>query len=683
MHYDEISDSVFCYICVNQNNKCNLTSARNKEQTFISTGYSNWKKALSRFKEHQTSECHKVAVDFEIVLPKTCGDVIDVTNTIAKETRAQNRHCLAKIIESLQYLARQGLAIRGDNDEESNFFQLLKLMARDDKDLAIWLHKKGPKYTSHDIQNEIISLLATHTIRKLVSEIRNNYYSLICDEYTDISNSEQLTRCLRWTDDNLTAHEDFIGFYEIPDIRAETITSAIKDALIRLQLSLNNCRGQCYDGASNMLGKNSGVAQQILALQPKAFVTHCHAHSLSLGVKSTVKDCKLLSDTMSTARELVILIKYSPKRETILESLKDKIEDESSDTEKCGGILKLCPTRWTVTAACYDRILLNYASLLKAWEVCLEGKLETDVRARIIGCDTQMKTFNFFFGLHLSKRLFAHTDNLSKTLQSPSLSAAGGQHLANLTVEVLQNIRNEASFNAFYDVVLIKVKEYPVIAQPIVPRKRRAPERYEIGNAEPTYPDTARDHYRKIYFKAVDHLISSIKERFNQPAFQVYANLETILLKAAKGEDTSKEMEDITLKFSSDVNVNFLAAQLSTFQVLVKDMNLQCFQDILVAVSNLELHERQLIDQVIAVCKLIQVNPATSATGERSFSTARRLKTWERSQVQQARFNHLAILSTHKERLDDLCLVSVANSFVSVNDNRHRNFGQFMKEDFQ
>ena len=228
MHYDEISDSVFCYICVNQNNKCNLTSARNKEQTFISTGYSNWKKALSRFKEHQTSECHKVAVDFEIVLPKTCGDVIDMTNTIAKETRAQNRHYLAKIIESLQYLARQGLAIRGDNDEESNFFQLLKLMARDDKDLAIWLHKKGPKYTSHDIQNEIISLLATHTIRKLVSEIRTNYYSLICDEYTDISNSEQLTRCLRWTDDNLTAHEDFIGFYEFPDIRAETITSASK-----------------------------------------------------------------------------------------------------------------------------------------------------------------------------------------------------------------------------------------------------------------------------------------------------------------------------------------------------------------------------------------------------------------------------------------------------------------------
>ena len=136
----------------------------------------------------------------------------------------------------------------------------------------------------------------------------------------------------------------------------------------------------------------------------------------------------------------------------------------------------------------------KYASQLRA--------LEPDVRARIIGCHTQMKTFNFFFGLHLSKRLFAHTDNLSKTLQSRSLSAAAGQRLANLTVVTLQSNRNEASFNAFYDVVLIKVKEYPGIGLSIVPRKRRAPEWYKIGDAEPTYPNTARDHYRKIYLSS-------------------------------------------------------------------------------------------------------------------------------------------------------------------------------------
>jgi len=682
LHYDEKKDSAFCYICINQNEKGNLKSARNMDEAFISKGFSNWKKALLRFQEHQTSQCHQVAVEYEMVIPRTHGNIVDMTSTTARATREENRRCLAKIIESLQYLARQGIAFRGDDDKESNFIQLLKLRAKDDKDLANWLSSKGDKYTSHDIQNELIGIMANQVVRDLVGEIKNNYFSLICDEYTDVDNKEQLTFCLRWIDENIEAHEDFIGFYQISNIEADTITSAIKDALTRLQLSLNECRGQCYDGASNMLGKKSGVAKQISDLQPKAFATHCHAHSLSLSVKDTVKDCQLLSHTMDTAKELVMLIKYSPKRETILGDIKENIEEESCSEERIGGILKLCPTRWTVRAACYERILANYASLFKLWEVCLEKRVDPDVRARIIGCDAQMKTFDFFFGLHLSQRLFAHTDNLSRSLQSANLSAAAGQNLAYLTVQTLESIRSETSFNSFYETVLIKAKEHPVISEPAVPRKRRAPSRYEVGTAGPTYPSTARDHYRKLYFEAVDYLTSSIKERFNQPAFKVYATLETLLLKAANGEDTSKEVDDLASKYSGDVNVNSLVAQLSTFHVLMRGVPLRCFEDILTKVKGLQPNERQFIDNVVVVCKLINVNPATSATGERSFSTARRIKTWLRSRMLQARFNHLAILNTHKERLDKLCLVSVANSFVSLNENRQRNFGKFDTTDF-
>ena len=43
----------------------------------------------------------------------------------------------------------------------------------------------------------------------------------------------------------------------------------------------------------------------------------------------------------------------------------------------------------------------------------------------------------------------------------------------------------------------------------------------------------------------------------------------------------------------------------------------------------------------------------------------------------QTRFRNLAILNTHKQRTDKLCLVSVANEFVALNDNRKCNFGTF------
>lgn len=104
-----------------------------------------------------------------------------------------------------------------------------------------------------------------------------------CCEYADINNQEQLTICLRWVDDTLEAHEHVLGFYLIPNIASDTVVSVwsvIKDAFIRLQISLQNFRGQCYNGASNVLGKRSGVAKKIQDIQKKAHPTHCHAHSL-------------------------------------------------------------------------------------------------------------------------------------------------------------------------------------------------------------------------------------------------------------------------------------------------------------------------------------------------------------------------------------------------------------------
>ncbi|XP_074609646.1 zinc finger MYM-type protein 1-like [Acropora palmata] len=427
LHYNEQSDSVLCFICAQQNQKLNLRAARNKEWVFISQGFSNWKKALVRFKEHQVSECHKLAMEYQISIPNTCGNVIQMSNDAAKKTMATNRFCLLKIIECLQYLARQAMPMQGDTDEECNFIQLLKLRGKDQPVLLKWLERKDDKYTSHEIQNEIISIMANNVIRDLVADIRVEFFAIIADEYTDVSNKEQLTICIRWIDKGLEVHEDFLGFFNIPDTGAETIVSVIKAVLLKLQLSLAYCRGQCYDGASNMLGHKTGVAKRIQDVQPKAHPTHCHGHSLSLSVKDTVRNCKLLLNTMDTAKDIVTLIKFSPKRECLLGDIKENLDEEHA----AGGIIALCPTRWTVRASCFQRIIDNYSALLQEWIVCLDQKLQADVRGRVIGCKAQMNTSDFFFGLNLGERLFSHTDNLSKTLQKTKMSAVSGQRVAN------------------------------------------------------------------------------------------------------------------------------------------------------------------------------------------------------------------------------------------------------------
>ena len=45
---------------------------------------------------------------------------------------------------------------------------------------------------------------------------------------------------------------------------------------------MNNCRGQGYDGAGNMSGKNIWVSSRIAAEFNLAFYFHCQAHQLNL-----------------------------------------------------------------------------------------------------------------------------------------------------------------------------------------------------------------------------------------------------------------------------------------------------------------------------------------------------------------------------------------------------------------
>jgi len=100
--------------------------------------------------------------------------------------------------------------------------------------------------------------------------------------------------------------------YMVPSIDAKTLTSVIEDTLTRMNISLQNCRGQCYNGARNMSGAKRGVAANTTQKEPHAVYRHCYGHALNLAVGVTVRSCKILRDTMDTVHEVSKLIKYSP-----------------------------------------------------------------------------------------------------------------------------------------------------------------------------------------------------------------------------------------------------------------------------------------------------------------------------------------------------------------------------------
>ena len=303
-----------------------------------------------------------------------------------KEARELNCRCFMATLDSIQYLARQRIPLRGHgSDEDSNFLQLLMMKSKEFPELKSWLEKKQGKFVTHDVQNEILTIMSNSVLRSLLKKIEGKIYSTLCDEYTDCSNHKQLIFCLHWAE-ALKAHETFLGFCEIPNIKSSTIVSVIKYILTKYQLSLENFRGQCYDGASNMLGKTSGVAVKLQKLQPKADYTHCYGHSLSLTVKDVTKKVKILGDTMVTAREIIVLIKYSPERENLMEKIKKQIKCNEEVEIKVNSISKLSKTRWTVCAECFKSTLDNYKKLMTLWKFCLENNnMATEV---IVGVRT-------------------------------------------------------------------------------------------------------------------------------------------------------------------------------------------------------------------------------------------------------------------------------------------------------
>ncbi len=289
-----------------------------------------------------------------------------------------------------------------------------------------------------------------------------------------------------------------IGLYEVGCAEAAVLLQVIQDALTRMSIGFNKIRGQC---ASSMLGRRSGVATCILQEEPRALYAHCYGHSLNLACSDSVKECKVMRDSLDVVQEITKLVKKSPRHDSTLQAIKVSMGSDSP------GVRVLCPTRWTVRADALHSIACNYEALLQLWDESLDFVQETNMRTRIMGVRSYMETFNFFFGISLGELVLRHSDNLSRTLQSPRLSAAEAQKFVKMTVKTLER---EDKFDLFWTKVVKKSTDLG-IQDPQLSRRRKAPRRYEIVESEGDFIGDVKIQYRVIYYGVLDCVVSSIK----------------------------------------------------------------------------------------------------------------------------------------------------------------------------
>ena len=181
-------------------------------------------------------------------------------------------------------------------------------------------------------------------------------------------------------------------------------------------------------------------------------------------------------------------------------------------------------------------------------------------------------------------------------------------------------------------------------------------------------------------------ITTCINNRFDQPGYKIYRNIEDLLLKAANTENYDEELKFVTQFYSSDLDGILLKTQLEVlstdFAANLESRGKYQVSDVIeLLIKSKSEAQKDMLSEVCILLKPLLVMPATNAISECSFSALHRIKSYLCSTMNQDRLTHLMTLHIHKEFTDRLDLITIANDFVAGDTNRLTVFGTFTSKD--
>lgn len=666
--YSDLKAKAFCSVCTEAYNVLKIKVPddgaydQKSYNSFVKDGFSNWKHALDTFRSHERGSVHRKAVS-SIVSHKKGQDVAKMISAKFVQEKKDARVCLLKIIESIRFLAVQGLALRGHTEDNSNFIQLLQLRSLDNPLLKSWMERSRYKWMSHDIINEILSLLSLNLLKSLICEVsKAQFYGIMGDETTDISRKEQMSINFRVVDDDLLIKEIFVGLYDVPATDSETLFKVIEDVLLRFQLKFESCRGQCYDGANNVSGSITGLQTRVRAVEPRALYTHCAGHNINLVAQDGMSKIPEVADLLSNIRELVTFIRGSAKRINIFNNIKLQLNDDGEEVGRGGSLKPFCPTRWCVRLKSLKSIKDNYKEIIEFCDVVGQATDEAGVKSR--GFSTYLNKFESLLLLQISISTLEKVEALNETIQATTINFKSVIRRVQILKCSLNGIRKDQKFDNIWETTIIAAKDFDLDNQePEVPRKRKLPKRFDENANTAYFPASPKEKYRRIYYEVIDQIISSIDTRFDSETYEILAKMEDF----ATNKCGFDEIEKYLFKDGQcDFDVDRLVLHRDMFFDVVKEQKLNLIADLTNISIFLQGHAdiKEFCGEYTKFIKLLLTSPQTVCIAERSFSSLKRLKTYLRSTTTQQRTNDLILLNHHRDIANQINLDLIADEFI-------------------
>uniref|UniRef100_A0A7N0U7C7 DUF4371 domain-containing protein n=1 Tax=Kalanchoe fedtschenkoi TaxID=63787 RepID=A0A7N0U7C7_KALFE len=286
----------------------------------INEGSEDWFHIGTRLQEHE----------YELHCRLNANKTIDhVAQNQLKKERNHWKNVLLSIISIVKFLAKHSIAFRGTKErlyENNNgkFLGLIEMLAEFDPVIQEHVRRITSDdihfyYLDHNIQNELISLIASSIKAEIIKKVKQiKYFSIILDCTPDVSHQEQMSIILKNVDissSSIVIEESFLDFMNVSDTTWQRLFDVLLRELKFVGHDVDNVQGQgYYDNVSNMKGKHQGVSKKLLDINPRAFYTSCGSHSLNLMLFDMVNTCGKVRDFFGVIQQIYTIFANSTKR---------------------------------------------------------------------------------------------------------------------------------------------------------------------------------------------------------------------------------------------------------------------------------------------------------------------------------------------------------------------------------
>ncbi|KAE9535982.1 hypothetical protein AGLY_007883 [Aphis glycines] len=269
--------------------------------------------------------------------------------------------------------------------------------------------------------------------------------SILIDESTMFSKLTTLVVVKR------TFFEDYPGdpytfnlyLIELPNTSAETITKSLLDCLQNYGFEktfLDECLiAFACDGASVMIGKNSGAAMRLKMAFPKLIFWHCSNHRLELAVGDVINEVFGINHFKIFMDKLYALYHQSPKNSNELRKIASSLEIQIL---KIGRILSV---RWVASSKrTVNAVLNNYSVLCKHFSLAsMDSTRDSGEKSKYSGLYKMMTSLQFVINLNAMSDALDEVGSLSEYLKRRDITLIEADKSIRTTIRVLDSMATD------------------------------------------------------------------------------------------------------------------------------------------------------------------------------------------------------------------------------------------------